>query len=197
MRLQLYQIVVSSLCRCSPSSFAFVIWQTNCKMNSLIQRDLFDIQRSFEVGDGQQGARAHRPLSRIGIASLRHIRCGPSRVNLTVPTSARLRRKCPDWGAIHRANLFPQDNGGHEGLSVTTGAGSTALRQTAVPYPLSLLFPLYLNINKQKPGEASCCFVSFSAVRKLAFPVARFFSSCVDTERSGKSKRCRLKIDVS
>jgi len=44
----------------------------------------------------------------------------PSRVNLTVPTSARLRRKCPAWVAIHRANLSPQDIGEHEGLPVTT-----------------------------------------------------------------------------
>src|ERR1700693_2319398 len=38
----------------------------------------------------------------------------PSRVNLTVPTSARLRRKCPEWVAIHRANLSPHDIGEHE-----------------------------------------------------------------------------------
>jgi predicted transcriptional regulator of viral defense system len=44
----------------------------------------------------------------------------PSRVNLTVPTSARLRRKCPDWVAIHRADLSPQDIGEHEGLPLTT-----------------------------------------------------------------------------
>jgi len=44
----------------------------------------------------------------------------PSRVNLTVPTSARLRRKCPEWVAIHRANLSPLDIGEHEGLPVTT-----------------------------------------------------------------------------
>ncbi len=44
----------------------------------------------------------------------------PSRVNLTVPTSARLRRKCPEWVAIHRANLSLQDIGEHEGLPVTT-----------------------------------------------------------------------------
>jgi predicted transcriptional regulator of viral defense system len=44
----------------------------------------------------------------------------PSRVNLTVPTSARLRRKCPEWVAIHRANLSPQDIGEHEGLPVTS-----------------------------------------------------------------------------
>ncbi len=43
----------------------------------------------------------------------------PSRVNLTVPTSARLRRKCPEWVAIHKANLAPQDIGEHEGLPVT------------------------------------------------------------------------------
>jgi predicted transcriptional regulator of viral defense system len=44
----------------------------------------------------------------------------PSCVNLTVPTSARLRRKCPKWVAIHRANILPQDIGEHEGLPVTT-----------------------------------------------------------------------------
>jgi predicted transcriptional regulator of viral defense system len=44
----------------------------------------------------------------------------PSRVNLTVPTSARLRRKCPEWVAIHRANLSPQDIREHEGLPVTS-----------------------------------------------------------------------------
>ena len=44
----------------------------------------------------------------------------PTRVNLTVPTSARLRRKRPEWVAIHRANLSPQDIGEHEGLPVTT-----------------------------------------------------------------------------
>jgi predicted transcriptional regulator of viral defense system len=44
----------------------------------------------------------------------------PSRVNLTVPTSARLRRKCAEWVAIHRANLSPQDIGEHEGLPVTS-----------------------------------------------------------------------------
>lgn len=44
----------------------------------------------------------------------------PSEVNLTVPTWARLRRKYPDWVAIHRANLSPEDIGEHEGLPVTT-----------------------------------------------------------------------------
>jgi predicted transcriptional regulator of viral defense system len=44
----------------------------------------------------------------------------PSRVNLTVPTTARLRRKCPEWVTIHRANLSPQDIGEHERLPVTS-----------------------------------------------------------------------------
>jgi len=43
-----------------------------------------------------------------------------SRVNLTVPTSARLRRKCPEWVAIHRANLPSQDIGEHERMPITT-----------------------------------------------------------------------------
>lgn len=44
----------------------------------------------------------------------------PSRVNLTVPVSARLRRACPKWIAIHRADLWPEDIGLHEGMPVTT-----------------------------------------------------------------------------
>ena len=44
----------------------------------------------------------------------------PARVNLTVPTSARLRRKCSEWGAIHSANLSPRDIREHEGLPITT-----------------------------------------------------------------------------
>jgi predicted transcriptional regulator of viral defense system len=44
----------------------------------------------------------------------------PSLVHLTFPTSARLRRKCPEWVAIHRANLSPEDIGEHDGLPITT-----------------------------------------------------------------------------
>jgi predicted transcriptional regulator of viral defense system len=44
----------------------------------------------------------------------------PPRVNLTVPTSARLRRKCPEWVAIRKANLSLEELGEHEGLPVTT-----------------------------------------------------------------------------
>ena len=44
----------------------------------------------------------------------------PSPISLTVPTSARLRRKCPEWVAIHRGNLYLQDMGEHEGLPVST-----------------------------------------------------------------------------
>ena len=44
----------------------------------------------------------------------------PSHVNLTVPASTRLRRKCPEWVAIHKADLNPEDIGEHEGLPVTT-----------------------------------------------------------------------------
>ncbi len=44
----------------------------------------------------------------------------PARVSLTVPPSARLRRVCPGWIAIHRANLAPEEIGEHEGMPVTT-----------------------------------------------------------------------------
>jgi predicted transcriptional regulator of viral defense system len=44
----------------------------------------------------------------------------PSRVHLTVPTSARLRREHPEWIMIHRADLTEQEISQHEGMSVTT-----------------------------------------------------------------------------
>lgn len=44
----------------------------------------------------------------------------PSRVNLTVPVSARMRRVHPKWIAVHRANLAPEDIQLHEGIPVTT-----------------------------------------------------------------------------
>jgi hypothetical protein len=44
----------------------------------------------------------------------------PSRVNLTVPVSARMRRVHPKWIAIHRANLGTEDIQLREGIPVTT-----------------------------------------------------------------------------
>ena len=44
----------------------------------------------------------------------------PSRVHLTVPRSARLRREHPAWITIHRADLTEQEIGQHEGIPVTT-----------------------------------------------------------------------------
>ncbi|WP_263352741.1 type IV toxin-antitoxin system AbiEi family antitoxin domain-containing protein [Acidicapsa acidisoli] len=44
----------------------------------------------------------------------------PSRVNLTVPVSARMRRVHPKWIAIHRANLATEDIQQYEGMPVTT-----------------------------------------------------------------------------
>src|SRR5579863_2882724 len=44
----------------------------------------------------------------------------PSRVHLTVPLSARLRRERPRWIAIHRANLSQEEIHIHEGVPVTT-----------------------------------------------------------------------------
>ena len=44
----------------------------------------------------------------------------PSRVNLTVPVSARMRRVYPKWIAIHRANLATEEIQLHEGMPVTT-----------------------------------------------------------------------------
>lgn len=48
----------------------------------------------------------------------------PSRVHLTVPKDARLRRRKPKWIVIHRGNLPPSDMATHEGLPVTTVAKS-------------------------------------------------------------------------
>lgn len=44
----------------------------------------------------------------------------PSRVNLTVPVSARMRRTHPKWIAIHRADLTTEDIQFHEGMPVTS-----------------------------------------------------------------------------
>jgi predicted transcriptional regulator of viral defense system len=44
----------------------------------------------------------------------------PSRVHLSVPKSARLRRERPEWIAIHRADLTAQEIGQHEGIPLTT-----------------------------------------------------------------------------
>lgn len=61
----------------------------------------------------------------------------PSRVNLTVPVSARLRRVHPKWIAIHRADLAPEYIQQYEGMPVTTVKRSildvlTATRRTDV-----------------------------------------------------------------
>lgn len=44
----------------------------------------------------------------------------PSRVEITVPVSARMRREHPKWVAIHRASLAIEDIQLHEGMPVTT-----------------------------------------------------------------------------
>lgn len=44
----------------------------------------------------------------------------PSRVHLTVPKSARLRRERPEWITIHQADLAEKEVGQHEGIPVTT-----------------------------------------------------------------------------
>jgi predicted transcriptional regulator of viral defense system len=44
----------------------------------------------------------------------------PSRVHLTVPKSARLRREHPQWIMIYRADLTEQEISQHEGMPVTT-----------------------------------------------------------------------------
>jgi predicted transcriptional regulator of viral defense system len=44
----------------------------------------------------------------------------PSRVNLTIPLSARMRRVYPKWITIHRANLKTEEIELYEGMPVTT-----------------------------------------------------------------------------
>jgi predicted transcriptional regulator of viral defense system len=44
----------------------------------------------------------------------------PSRVHITVPKAARLRRRKPKWIVIHRGDLRASDVLTHEGLPVTT-----------------------------------------------------------------------------
>ena len=50
----------------------------------------------------------------------------PARVHLTVPKTARFRRKNPEWIAIHRADLKRPEIGEHEGIPVTTVERSIA-----------------------------------------------------------------------
>jgi predicted transcriptional regulator of viral defense system len=44
----------------------------------------------------------------------------PSRVHITVPKDARLRRRTPKWIVVHRGELLVADVMQHEGLPVTT-----------------------------------------------------------------------------
>lgn len=44
----------------------------------------------------------------------------PSRVHLTVPKSARLRRQRPEWITVHQADLAETEVGQHEEIPVTT-----------------------------------------------------------------------------
>lgn len=44
----------------------------------------------------------------------------PSRVHITVPQDARIRRRKPKWIVIHRGKLTPTDVTAHQGLPVTT-----------------------------------------------------------------------------
>lgn len=48
----------------------------------------------------------------------------PSRVHITVPKEARLRRRKPKWIVIHRGDLRPSEVATHEGLPVTSVAKS-------------------------------------------------------------------------
>lgn len=48
----------------------------------------------------------------------------PSRVHITVPKGARLRRRKPKWIMVHRGDLTPTDVAVQEGLPVTTVAKS-------------------------------------------------------------------------
>ncbi len=58
----------------------------------------------------------------LGVYGLSDV--NPSRVHLTVPKHARLRRRKPKWIVIHRGDLPPSDVTTHEGLPVTTVAKS-------------------------------------------------------------------------
>ena len=59
-------------------------------------------------------------LSRDRVGGLWHSDANPPRVQITVPKSARLRRRLPKWVEIHRADLRASDIVTREGLPVTT-----------------------------------------------------------------------------
>jgi predicted transcriptional regulator of viral defense system len=59
----------------------------------------------------------------------------PSRVHITVPKNARLRRRKPKWIMIHRAELLPTEVTKQDGLPVTSVAKSVldVLKETGRP----------------------------------------------------------------
>jgi len=59
----------------------------------------------------------------------------PSRVHITVPKTARLRRQKPKWIVVHRGELSPTDVAVQEGLPVTAVARSVldVLKETGRP----------------------------------------------------------------
>src|ERR1700676_536042 len=64
----------------------------------------------------QDAALSHETaLSIYGISD-----ANPSRVHITVPTIARLRRKCPKGITLHRADITPREIVVQEGMPVTT-----------------------------------------------------------------------------
>lgn len=86
----------------------------------------FPLDRLAQYREAVLWARADRGPKKIALshetalAVYRISDANPSRVHITVPKSARLRRQRPKWVEIHLADLRSSDIETHEGLPVTT-----------------------------------------------------------------------------
>jgi hypothetical protein len=82
--------------------------------------------RSLTLGHGSEVLSQHFAVASLqrllGVYGISDV--NPSRVHLTVPRNARLRRRKPKWIVIHRGDLPTSDVTMHEGLPVTTVAKS-------------------------------------------------------------------------
>src|SRR5438045_3601939 len=90
----------------------------------------FPVNRLSQYREAVLWARANQGPERValshetalGVYGISDV--NPSRVHLTVPKDARLRRRRPKWIVIYRGDLRPKDVTTHEGLPVTTVAKS-------------------------------------------------------------------------
>lgn len=90
----------------------------------------------------------------------------PHVVHLTVPRKARLRRVCPKWVRLHRADLRPGEVTVHEGLPITTVA-RTVEDMLAIGGQVSL-------VKQAISGARREGYINRAEAQRLARRVARY-----------------------